>query len=154
MKEVLPDELDELLNEAFEGGAQGRAGASSGAVELAIEALAEKFQISLPLDYASFLRKCNGINWEDVLLAHILDPASDDPELHTFSKHDLISLNEHYRRIGLPKHYLIFGFDDFGIYVHNPQRDTYHLLETTDFSFLRTYETFIELLDELIEGPV
>lgn len=154
MKEIFSEELGLLLDEIRRDGALMPPAVPSNAIELVIEQFSQKFHLPLPQDYLFLLRRNNGIQWEDTVIAHIVDPASDNPDLHTFSAHDLISLNEQYRLTGLPPHYIVLGYDDLGIYAYHTQRDTYHLLHSSEFTYLSTYEDFASLIEEAIEGPV
>lgn len=145
--------LENILQEVvFAGGAL-----MEGAGEALLDAYWERAEKRLggfpPAGYYEFLRRTNGLRWADVTICYVHDPQSHDPNLNqVHAAAELLAFNEHYRSAGLPEGYILWGFNDEGLFACRFKQETFAQLDSQSFRVLKSHETFTDFLHEALEG--
>jgi hypothetical protein len=98
------------------------------------------FGVSLPAQYAEFLKLLNGFAWNGI--EFFSTDQVTDPETN-YTLNDIVSANEDFsvHNEGL-RHCVLLGRADDDLYVYNTQNGRYEVLDMTGRDVIDEYETF------------
>jgi hypothetical protein len=152
-KENYEDLLKEILDNLKKTGAKVHPSCNPQALEKCSNELESRLDITLPINYANFLRKANGLVWEDLVLCYVIDENSEDPDLkQSKPNEEIISINTTFHEKGLPENHLIIGYESDFLYTCDFPQSHCFILDEKKFEIVESFDSFVDLFHAVIEG--
>ena len=150
--------IDDMLNkvtEVDEGGAMIVRPATDKDIKLCNKDFKESgLGLTLPDEYAAFLKKLNGFSWNGIELFST-DQVTDTETNYTLM--DIVSMNEQFRRYHEElEHCFFFGRVDDDLYVYNTAKENkrWEILDMSGGDVMEEYDTFEELFVAVVTAHI
>lgn len=108
-----------------------------------------EFNLNLPQDYAEFLRKNNGFDWNGVVIYACDTTPIAEHENRTIS--GFVEMNQIYREDERFNDLLVFGSDGMDIYVQRISTGEFQIIDEVAYELIETLPSFDALLSKALE---